>query len=167
MSIKLNEIKDNAGARTKKKLRGRGIGSGLGKTSGRGGKGQTARSGVALNGFEGGQNPLMQRQPKLRGFTPFWDKPITLTTDKANALKGVIDNFTLFEAGFIDTPYVNVRLVVRGEVTEKLQVRLQAASANAVAMIQKAGGSFEKTPKPKREVFYNCPRLAPYSLLLL
>src|SRR4051812_8094411 len=67
MGIKLNQIKDNPGARTKKKLLGRGIGSGLGKTSGRGGKGQTARSGVALNGFEGGQNPIYRRLPK-RGF---------------------------------------------------------------------------------------------------
>ena len=130
---------------------GRGISAGKGKTAGRGTKGQGSRTGKGRRpGFEGGQNPLMQRQPKLRGFTPFWDKPITFTTDKANALKGVIDNFTLFEAGFIDSPYKSVRLVVRGEITEKLQVRLQAASKQAVEMIQKAGGTFEKTPMPKR-----------------
>ena len=67
MSFTLNEIRDNPGARTKAKLLGRGIGSGLGKTSGKGGKGQTARSGVSLNGFEGGQNPIYRRLPK-RGF---------------------------------------------------------------------------------------------------
>ena len=93
----------------------------------------------------------MQRQPKLRGFTAFWAKPITLTTDKANALKGVVDNFTLFEAGLTDSPYVSVRLVVRGGITNKLQVRLQAASKTSIEMIVAAGGSFEKIPKPMRQ----------------
>lgn len=148
--MKYNEL--NIAAHKRMTRVGRGIAAGGGKTAGRGTKGQGSRTGKGRRpGFEGGQNPLMQRQPKLRGFTPFWDKPITFTTDKANALKGVIDNFTLYEAGFIDSPYVNIRLVVRGEVTEKLQVRLQAASQNAIAMIQKAGGTFEKTPKPKRQ----------------
>jgi large subunit ribosomal protein L15 len=92
----------------------------------------------------------MQRVPKLRGFTPFWDKPFTLTTDKANALGGVVDNFTLFEVGLIDNPYQSVRLVVRGEITKKLTVNLQAASAGAVVLIEKAGGKFTKTPVPMR-----------------
>ncbi len=147
--MKYNELQMDAHKRLTRV--GRGISAGKGKTAGRGTKGQGSRTGKGRRpGFEGGQNPLMQRQPKLRGFTPFWDKPITFTTDKANALKGVIDNFTLFEAGFIDSPYKSVRLVVRGEITEKLQVRLQAASKQAVEMIQKAGGTFEKTPMPKR-----------------
>jgi len=130
---------------------GRGISAGQGKTAGRGTKGQGSRTGSKRKpGFEGGQNPLMSRQPKLRGFTAFWDKPITLTTDKANAMNGLVDNFTLFEVGLIDSPYKSVRLVVRGEITAKLQVKLQAASAASVAMIEKAGGSFEKTPRPMR-----------------
>ncbi len=130
---------------------GRGISAGQGKTAGRGTKGQGSRTGKGRRpGFEGGQNPLMQRLPKLRGFTPFWKKPITITTDKAEALGGVIDNFTLFNAGLLEDPYVKVRLVVRGEVTKKLQVKLQAASAGAIEKVQKAGGSFEKTPKPAR-----------------
>jgi large subunit ribosomal protein L15 len=147
--MKYNELNLSAHRRTNRV--GRGIAAGQGKTAGRGTKGQGSRTGKGRRpGFEGGQNPLMQRQPKLRGFTPFWDKPITITTDKVNALKGVIDNFTLFEAGFLDSPYVSVRLVVRGDITEKLQVHLQAASASSVDMIVKAGGSFEKTPRPMR-----------------
>lgn len=130
---------------------GRGISAGQGKTAGRGTKGQGSRTGKGRRpGFEGGSNPLMQRVPKLRGFTPFWDKPISMTTDKMNALGGLIDNFTLYEAGLIDSPYQVVRVVVRGEITKKLQVRLQSASVGAIALIQKAGGSFEKTDKPAR-----------------
>lgn len=148
--MKYNELQLQAHRR--KTRVGRGIAAGGGKTAGRGTKGQGSRTGKGRRpGFEGGQNPVMQRQPKLRGFTPFWDKPITITTDKVNALKGVIDNFTLYEAGFIDSPYKSVRLVVRGEVSEKLTVRLQAASKVAVDMIVKAGGNFEKTPLPKRQ----------------
>jgi len=130
---------------------GRGIAAGQGKTAGRGTKGQGSRTGSSRKpGFEGGTNPLMKRVPKLRGFTPFWSKPITLTTDKANALKGIVDNFTLFDAGLIDSPYLTVRLVVRGEITNKLDVRLQAASSTAISLIEKAGGKFVKTPKPMR-----------------
>jgi large subunit ribosomal protein L15 len=124
-----------------KKRVGRGIAAGQGKTAGRGTKGQGSRTGKGRRpGFEGGQNPIMQRSPKLRGFKAFWDKPITFTTDKANALGGVVDNFTLFEAGFIDSPYKS----------KKLTVRLQAASAAAEMMIQKAGGTYQKTAKPMR-----------------
>ncbi len=130
---------------------GRGISAGQGKTAGRGTKGQGSRTGSSRKpGFEGGTNPLMQRIPKLRGFKPFWKKPTTITTDIANAVGGTVDNFTLFEAGLIDSPYTVVRLVVRGDVTNKLQVNLQAASAGAVALVQKAGGSFVKTVKPAR-----------------
>lgn len=131
---------------------GRGISAGQGKTAGRGTKGQGSRTGKGRRpGFEGGQNPFMQRVPKLRGFKPFWDKPVTMTTDKVNALGGLVDNFTLFEAGLIDNPYTNVRLVVRGDIDKKIDVKLQAASATAVTLIQKAGGKFEKVPKPSRQ----------------
>ena len=139
-------------AKRKKASRvGRGISAGQGKTAGRGTKGQGSRTGKGRRpGFEGGQNPQMQRLPKLRGFTRFWDKPTTITTDKINAVGGLIDNFTLFNAGLIDNPYTNIRLVVRGEVTKKLQVKLQAASAGAVELVQKAGGTYEKTAMPAR-----------------
>jgi len=131
---------------------GRGISAGQGKTAGRGTKGQGSRVGSTRKpGFEGGSNPLMQRIPKLRGFTRFWDKPTTITTDKINAMTGVVDNFTLFEVGLIDNPYTVVRVAVRGDITKKLNVKLQNASAGAIEMIQKAGGSFQKTPKPRRQ----------------
>lgn len=147
--MKYNEL--TLDAHKRKNRVGRGIAAGQGKTAGRGTKGQGSRTGKGRRpGFEGGQNPLMQRTPKLRGFTPFWDKPFTLTTDKANALGGVVDNFTLFEVGLIDNPYQSVRLVVRGEITKKLTVNVQAASAGAVTLIEKAGGKFTKTPVPMR-----------------
>ena len=95
MEMKLNNISDNKGARTKRKLLGRGIGSGLGKTSGRGGKGQSARSGYSINGFEGGQNPIYRRLPK-RGFNNIHaTKKYELDFDKVNLL---IDN-GLLKAG--------------------------------------------------------------------
>ncbi|NBU33663.1 50S ribosomal protein L15 [bacterium] len=147
--MKYNEL--TLDAHKRKNRVGRGIAAGQGKTAGRGTKGQGSRTGKGRRpGFEGGQNPLMQRTPKLRGFTPFWDKPYTLTTDKANALGGVIDNFTLFNAGIIDNPYTSVRLVVRGEITKKLTVNVQAVSAGAVTLIEKAGGTYTKTPLPMR-----------------
>ncbi len=148
--MKYNELKTEAHRR--KTRVGRGISAGGGKTAGRGTKGQGSRTGKGRRpGFEGGQNPMVQRIPKLRGFTRFWQKPFTLTTAKMNELEGVIDNFTLFEAGVIDTPYQVVRVVVSGEVTKKLQVKVQAASAGAIELIQKAGGTFEKTAKPARQ----------------
>lgn len=147
--MKYNELETTAHKRIHRV--GRGISAGQGKTAGRGTKGQGSRTGKGRKpGFEGGSNPLMQRIPKLRGFTRFWDKPTTITTDKINAMTGVVDNFTLFEVGLIDSPYSIVRVTVRGEVTTKLQVHLQNASAGAIEMIKKAGGSFEKTPKPMR-----------------
>ena len=147
--MKYNELQTTA-FRNRKRV-GRGIAAGQGKTAGRGTKGQKSRTGKGRRpGFEGGQNPQMQRLPKLRGFTRFWDKPTTITTDKINAVGGLIDNFTLFNAGLIDNPYTNIRLVVRGEVTKKLQVKLQAASAGAVELVQKAGGTYEKTAMPAR-----------------
>ncbi len=147
--MKYNELKTTAHRR--KARVGRGISAGQGKTAGRGTKGQGSRTGKGRRpGFEGGSNPLMQRIPKLRGFTRFWDKPTTITTDKINAMSGLVDNFSLFEVGLIDNPYQVVRITVRGEITKKLQVRVQAASAGAIELIKKAGGSFEKSTKPAR-----------------
>ncbi len=129
---------------------GRGISAGQGKTAGRGTKGQKARSGNGRKpGFEGGQNPLIRRTPKLRGFRPFRDKPTTVTTAQLNQFSGVVDNFTLYEARILSKPDQIARVVVRGELTTKIDVSLQGASKNAVAVIAKAGGSFQKVDRPK------------------
>jgi large subunit ribosomal protein L15 len=129
---------------------GRGIAAGQGKTAGRGTKGQKSRAGSSRKpGFEGGQNPLTSRIPKLRGFTQFREKPITVTTDRLNAFTGLVDNFTLYEARILKRPDQKARLVLKGEVKTKVQVKLQAASENAIAAVTKAGGSFEKTERPK------------------
>lgn len=130
---------------------GRGISAGQGKTAGRGTKGQNSRTGKGRRpGFEGGQNPLMQRLPKLPGFTPFWPKAENVYTGQINDLGATIDNFTLAEAGLISSPHVRVKLIVKGELTKKVAVHLQAASETAIAAIQKAGGSFKVAPQIKR-----------------
>lgn len=129
---------------------GRGIAAGQGKTAGRGTKGQKSRAGSGRKpGFEGGQNPLYKRIPKLRGFTQFWDKPITVTTEELNQFSGLVDNFTLYEAKIISKPDVIARVVVRGDVTSKVDVKLQGASEKAIEAIVKAGGSFVKTDRVK------------------
>lgn len=127
---------------------GRGIAAGQGKTAGRGTKGQNSRAGSGRKpGFEGGQNPLYKRIPKLRGFKRHVAKPTTITTRRLNQFSGVVDNFTLYEAKIIDDPSVIARVVLNGEVTSKVDVKLQAASESAVKAIQKAGGTFEKTDR--------------------
>ncbi len=146
--MKFNELNTNK-ARKSNRV-GRGIAAGQGKTAGRGTKGQNSRSGSSRKpGFEGGQNPLYKRLPKLRGFTPFWDKPATITTAQLNQFNGVVDNFTLYEAKIIDDPSMISRVVLRGDVTSKVDVKLQAASEKAIEMIVKAGGSFQKTDRVK------------------
>ena len=129
---------------------GRGIAAGQGKTAGRGTKGQNARAGSKKRaGFEGGQNPLYKRIPKLRGFTRHIAKPTTVTTALLNEFKGLVDNFTLYEARIINDPSDIVRVVVRGDLNSKVDVRLQSASEKAIAAISKAGGSFQKTERVK------------------
>lgn len=132
---------------------GRGIAAGQGKTAGRGTKGQGARTGKKLRpGFEGGQTPLMQRLPKLRGFTSHRVKAETVYTGQLDAVKGkVIDPATLSEAGLVSNPYVKVKLLVKGDVTKAFTVKLLSASEQAVAAIEKAGGSFEKTARTARQ----------------
>ena len=146
--MKYNELSLN---KDRKKTRvGRGISAGQGKTAGRGTKGQGSRTGSSRKpGFEGGQNPLISRIPKLRGFKPFWDKPTTVTTSALNKFDGLVDNFTLYQARILSAPDQKARVVVRGELTAKVQVKLQGASEKAIEMITKAGGSFEKTERPK------------------
>lgn len=131
---------------------GRGIAAGQGKTAGRGTKGQKSRTGSGRRpGFEGGQNPLMQRLPKLRGFRSHRPAAENVYTGQLDGLGATIDNFTLAEAGLITSPYVVVKLIVKGDVTKKLTVKLQSASVSAVEALQKHGGSFEKTPQVARQ----------------
>ncbi len=152
--MKLNELRDNPGSRLKSKRLGRGIGSGKGKTSGKGVKGQKAREGVALNGFEGGQLPIYRRLPK-RGFKNIFRKeyaPINLGTLEQAFEKGRLDataeitESSLREAGLISgTRWSGVRLLARGEVTRPLRITVSGASAAAVAAVEKAGGSVTTT----------------------
>lgn len=131
---------------------GRGISAGRGKTAGRGTKGQGARkSGGVRPGFEGGQMPFYMRIPKLRGFTSRRPKTLNVYTGQLDAIKNsTIDTNTLVEAGLIETPYVKVKLIQKGELTKKVSVKLQGASAAAIKQVEKAGGSFEKVPQFKR-----------------
>lgn len=149
--MRLNEINDNEGARKRRVRIGRGIGSGVGKTGGRGGKGQTARSGVAIGGFEGGQMPLHRRLPK-RGFNKFRPKDFNEinvgTLQKAveeGKLKAgqSVDVATLIEAGILRRPKDGLRVLGTGELKSKLTVTANGASASAKAAIEKAGGSLK------------------------
>ena len=148
--MKLNELRDNPGARPKSKRLGRGIGSGKGKTSGKGVKGQKAREGVSLNGFEGGQLPIYRRLPK-RGFHNIFRKeyaPINVgTIDKAIAA-GKLDAATpiteesLRAAGLVRLANVEgVRLLGMGAISHAITITVSGASATAVAAVQAAGGS--------------------------
>ena len=147
--MKLNEIRDNPGARLKSKRLGRGIGSGKGKTSGKGVKGQKAREGVALNGFEGGQLPIYRRLPK-RGFNNINRKvfaPLNLDVLEAalesGKLKGgeTITEAVLVEAGIVHlSKFDGVRLLARGAVTRAVTLEVSGASAAAIAAIEQAGG---------------------------
>jgi large subunit ribosomal protein L15 len=150
--MKLNELRDNPGSRPKSKRLGRGIGSGKGKTSGKGVKGQKAREGVSLNGFEGGQLPIYRRLPK-RGFKNLFRRvyaPINLDVLEKAVESGKLDagqtitEASLRAAGLIGTgKYDGVRLLARGEVTRALRVSVSGASVAAVAAIEKAGGKVE------------------------
>jgi len=147
--MKYNEL-DLTKQRPVKRV-GRGIAAGQGKTAGRGTKGQNARTGGGVRpGFEGGQNPLARRLPKLPGFRAVRVKAENVYTEQLNDGGAKVDNFTLAEAGIISNPYVRVKLIVKGEVTKKVAVKLQSASATAIAAVEKAGGTFEKTERPKR-----------------
>ncbi len=131
---------------------GRGIAAGRGKTAGRGTKGQNARGGSkARPGFEGGQNPLFMRLPKLPGFRSIRIKDEIVYTGQLDQLSpGIIDNFTLASSGITSSPHVRVKLIVKGEVHNKVNVRLQSASESAKAAVQKTGGKFEAVPRVPR-----------------
>lgn len=128
---------------------GRGIAAGQGKTAGRGTKGQKSRSGYSKNpGFAGGQNPLMQKLPKLPGFRSRRIAAETIYTGQLEQFGGkTVTTETLAEAGLISSAYVSVKLLVKGDLTKKVTVKLPAASATAIEAVQKAGGSFELTAR--------------------
>jgi large subunit ribosomal protein L15 len=147
--MKYNELtldKNRQGKRV-----GRGISAGQGKTAGRGTKGQGARTGSSAKpGFAGGSNPLMQKLPKLPGFRSHKTAAETVYTGQLNAFTGTVDATKLAEAGLISNPYVTVKLIVKGDLTKKVTVKLPKASAAAIAAIQAAGGSFEPTVRQSR-----------------
>jgi large subunit ribosomal protein L15 len=147
--MKLSDIADNAGSRKKRMRVGRGIGSGKGKTSGRGGKGQTARSGVRIKGFEGGQMPLHRRLPK-RGFTNIFrlnfveinlDRLQDAVDSKLLNAKDTVTAESLVKAGVLRRSRDGVRLLGRGELKAKLNIEVHGASKPAIAAVEKAGGS--------------------------
>jgi large subunit ribosomal protein L15 len=150
--MKLHELSGPAGARKTRKRIGRGIGSGKGKTGGRGGKGQTARSGVRIKGFEGGQMPLHRRLPK-RGFknTMFAKKLNEVNLGRIQAAieaglldaAGKIDSAALVKAGLLRRAKDGVRLLGTGEIKAKVALSVYGASKSAVAAVEKAGGSVE------------------------
>lgn len=149
--MKYNELKVNAHPGTKRL--GRGIASGKGKTAGRGTKGQGARTGSHRRpGFEGGQNPMMQQLPKLPGFTNFHPKTENVYTGQlAQFSSKIIDAAVLAEKGLTSSPFATVKLLVgKGDLKQKVTVKLQGASAGAVATIEAAGGSFEKVARAQR-----------------
>ena len=159
--MRLNQISDNEGARRPRKRLGRGIGSGLGKTAGRGGKGQTARSGGAKAGFEGGQMPIYRRLPK-RGFNnPF---PVKYNEINLDRIQQAVDAKTLdaaspitlealAKAGIVSKARAGLRLLGRGELKSKLAFEVHHASKGAIAAVEKAGGSVKvlKPAKPEAE----------------
>lgn len=147
--MKYNEL--NVSAKRASRRVGRGIAAGQGKTAGRGTKGQNSRTGNGRRpGFEGGQNPLMQRLPKLPGFTSKRPKAEVVYTGQLSDVGASVDNFTAYKAGLVSSPYVRVKLITKGDVTKKATVKLQAASESAIAAVQKAGGTFTVTPRIKR-----------------
>jgi large subunit ribosomal protein L15 len=157
--MKLNQIADNPGARKNRMRIGRGIGSGKGKTGGRGGKGQTARSGVRIKGFEGGQMPLHRRLPK-RGFrnTSFAVKLNEIGLAKVQAaidagkldIKATVDAEAMVKAGLMRRAKGGVKLLGGGEFKAKVNFAVFGASKSAVEAVEKAGGSVKIT-KPEVE----------------
>ena len=132
---------------------GRGISAGQGKTAGRGTKGQGARTGKKLRAmFQGGSRALVQAVPKALGFKSLKTPAKVVYLDHLKAFAGkTVDNFTLFEGGYIATPFHTVKVILRGELTEKVTLKVQAASKSVQAAITKAGGSFEKIDTPLKK----------------
>jgi large subunit ribosomal protein L15 len=157
--MKLSDIADNAGSRKKRMRVGRGIGSGKGKTSGRGGKGQTARSGVRIKGFEGGQMPLHRRLPK-RGFNNIFkldfaeinlDRLQQAIDAKLVDIKETVTAESLVKTGVLRRAKDGLRLLGRGEIKAKLNIEVHGASKSAVAAVEKAGGTVKILAPAKTE----------------
>jgi large subunit ribosomal protein L15 len=149
--MKFNDLKitkNKSGKRV-----GRGISAGGGKTAGRGTKGQGARTGSkAKPGFAGGANPLMQKLPKLPGFKSKRTPAENVYTGQLEAFSGkTVDATALAEAGLISNAFVTVKLLNKGDLTKKVTVKLPLASESAIAAVESAGGSFEKTKRLSRE----------------
>lgn len=149
--MKYNDLQISA-SKTKKRV-GRGIAAGQGKTAGRGTKGQKSRSGKTLRPmFQGGQRALAQAVPKARGFKSAKQPAQVVYADHLNAFEGkLIDNNFLFENGYIATPFHAVKVIARGELTAKVDLKVQAASKSVIEAIKKAGGTFEKVATPLRQ----------------
>jgi large subunit ribosomal protein L15 len=165
--MELNEIRDNKGARKARMRVGRGLGSGKGKTAGRGYKGQTSRSGVAIKGFEGGQMPIHRRLPK-RGFKNHTRVEYDVIT--LRDLQVLVDNGTfkagdtvttaaLKEKGIVPKGSEGVKLLSKGELKAKLSIDVERASKTASEAISKLGGSVKTAPVlPKREKVQKDPK---------
>jgi large subunit ribosomal protein L15 len=152
-TMKLHELRDNEGATKKRKRVGRGPGSGMGKTGGRGIKGQKSRSGVAINGYEGGQMPLYQRLPK-RGFNKPNRKAFAVVNlgliqkfidDKKIDAKAEITEDVLVESGLVRRKKDGIRVLAKGDFSAKATISVTGASKSAVAAVEKAGGSLNVT----------------------
>jgi large subunit ribosomal protein L15 len=157
--MKLSDIADNAGSRKKRMRVGRGIGSGKGKTSGRGGKGQTARSGVRIKGFEGGQMPLHRRLPK-RGFNNIFrldfvevnlDRIQQAIDAKVLDAGATINAEALVKSRVLRRARDGVRLLGRGEIKAKVNIEVHGASKSAIAAVEKAGGTVKILAPAKKE----------------
>ena len=147
--MKLNDIRDKVGSTQTRKRIGRGIGSGTGKTSGKGHKGQKARSGVSIKGFEGGQMPIHRRLPK-RGFTNInrinytelnLEKIQNLIDNKKIDTKKIVNYKTLFDLGLVKSKKARIKLLAKGEIKNKIDIEVSASSKSAKEQIEQAGGS--------------------------
>ena len=147
--MRLNELRDNDGARTERKRVGRGAGSGTGKTSGKGHKGQKSRAGATINGFEGGQMPIYRRLPK-RGFKNPFRKQYAIVNlgDVQKAIKDgrlekdkEIDENSLRGAGLAGKKNLKIRLLANGDLKSKITIKVAGASRSAVAAVEEAGGA--------------------------
>jgi large subunit ribosomal protein L15 len=157
--MKLSDIADNAGARKKRMRVGRGIGSGKGKQAGRGGKGQTARSGVRIKGFEGGQMPVHRRLPK-RGFNNIFrlefaeinlDRLQEAIDAKLIDAKDTVNAESLVKAGVVRRAKDGLRLLGRGEIKTKITIEVYGASKSAIEAVEKAGGTVKILAPAKAE----------------
>ena len=157
--MELNELNDNNGAKSPKKRLGRGVGSGLGKTSGKGHKGQKSRSGVSIKGFEGGQMPIHRRLPK-RGFKKhnrksyrvlnLGDLQKVIDNGKID-IKKEINNASILSSGIIKNLKDGIRILGRGKITSKVNILVDGASKTAIEQVKKAGGNLVLIEKNKKD----------------